>query len=259
MSTFSEEEYSVEAEEVLSTLEEIEQKEAEETQYTEEVWGKAMQRIEEANLFKLLIKDSIFQAGSASPAILSAVNKKIKAFAIRELENLLGIPNQQEKESVQLPFDKEEVMALKVLVSTMLKRSKPVAVETLDKTPKLNQIAVKDTAPKQRRAAFVGSNPEPEPVQAPKITPMRPNQPPRTKKVIGKAPPKGEFAKPSNTRPLPMPKANQVAANLAPGAMVISGDPGIVNQGNSALLSQIVGQLAKSPVHVDTGTVNRFK
>src|ERR1019366_5553150 len=81
------------ADEVLEGIEQEQAEEAQEAEYTENAWNQAMSRIEEANLFKLLIKGSVFQPGSASPTILNSVNKKIRQFAIRELEILLGIRN----------------------------------------------------------------------------------------------------------------------------------------------------------------------
>jgi hypothetical protein len=138
-------EYGNDALEVLESVEEAEQQEAIEMADAEDVLSAAMQRIEEANLFKLLIKGSVFGEGSASPDILNSVNKKIRLFALQQLEELLGIKQKAAEAlpvmQVEIPFDDQQVVALKSLADKVLKRNaSPSPISPEDRQPSLNSV-----------------------------------------------------------------------------------------------------------------------
>jgi hypothetical protein len=146
MRFWNDEEYQGAADEIISaTLEEpTETSEGVEAQANETLnW--AIQKIEEANLFKHLVKQPVFSEGSAEPSILASVNEKIRRFAIEQLEELLGGAKKQEKEVVQvkLPFSENEVFALKTLAGAVLKKTnleEPAAPE--ERVPAINNMTV---------------------------------------------------------------------------------------------------------------------
>jgi hypothetical protein len=184
------------AEEVLSNLnnneddEENQDEEGDSLSTVEDMMSDVEKRIEEANLFKLLISHSFFSQDSARPEVLKSVNKKIKHFAINELELLLGVKTKEPAIKVvpQSQFNAEEVIALKSLASKVLGKPssapavvpaerKPEIVTISAPTPKVNSLptpvliassnkqvkqsptpkAAKSTKPKKQRE-FIDSN-----------------------------------------------------------------------------------------------------
>lgn len=135
MSGWNEEDYAVEdAMEMVESVQEADEQ-------AEASLSEAVKRIEEANLFKLLIKQPVFAEGSASPEILLSVNAKIKQFAVNELNTLLGISKPEPKEQVSKIFDTEEVQALKLLAAKVLKRDPLEALSKAEpRVPTMNSI-----------------------------------------------------------------------------------------------------------------------
>lgn len=99
----------------------------------------ALTRIEEANLFYSLIKTDVF-TNSASETIQRSVNNKIKEFAKKELNRLLGMSRGEEGSSAGSGFSKEESLALKVLAATMLKKD-PSKIGIELKKPTMNTVS----------------------------------------------------------------------------------------------------------------------
>jgi len=146
MKFWNDEEYKDAADEVISAELEEPTETAEEVEaQANETLNWAIQKIEEANLFKHLVKQPVFSEGSAEPSILASVNEKIRKFAIEQLEELLGGSKKQEKEVVQvkLPFSENEVFALKTLAGKVLEKTslkEPLAPE--ERVPSINNMAV---------------------------------------------------------------------------------------------------------------------
>lgn len=79
----------------------------------------ATARIEQGNLYKLLIDNDIFEGVNASPDVLQKVRKEIVQFATMRLEILLGIRKVERRNTVassSVSLDEEEVMLLKGLL-----------------------------------------------------------------------------------------------------------------------------------------------
>jgi len=228
------EEYSGNAGEVIDNLEDgmPADHEVSSEEYAVGVMNSAMQRIEEANLFKTLINQDIFAPNSARPEILNSVNEKIRQFAIKELEQLLGIRNHAEPLVVSSPFDDNEVAGikmllnnftdvevkvLKMLIGKVLKTDVAfVASNTPERKPELNTIKAPTPSINQVR-----TQPVAQPAQAPQKrtapTPQPPAagpQKPRRRKKMGLATPNAQ------TKVKPMPTPDQL--------MQVMGQPGVV-------------------------------
>lgn len=134
---------------------------------TEAKMEEAVLRIEEANLLKLLVSSSIFDPGSARPEIIESVDRKLKAFAIAELQSLLGmgserasaIPDEefdQIRESVSIitQFSPKELQALKILASKVIGHPATPSDEPPPE-PKLNRISQQEpkASPKNKKAS----------------------------------------------------------------------------------------------------------
>jgi hypothetical protein len=132
----------------MSVLDEVQEEHSEVVAHEQaavESLGEAMKRIEEANLWKTLLNTDIFQSGSARPEIVSAINLKLKKFALSNLEKCVGIGGKEEaptvvRQEVKLPFDSEELQALKILAAKVLKRDVTQAVLTQGYTPSVAQV-----------------------------------------------------------------------------------------------------------------------
>ncbi len=226
MSGWNEEDFESEetAESVLEEIEE-EARAAEQVEdQAEEAWLLAMQKIEEANLFKLLIKQPVFTQDSASPRILNAVNNKIKMFAIRELESLLGIKPKDEE--VKSPFSKDETEALRLLASKVLKKDYiPTAqkVEIKPATPSLAPIEQPKYEPSFAEIPQPKLNssfqPPPKKQREPKkITPApipQTSAPTQTKKSVNSVKKAESKNQPGRPKPIPQPNMNQTMMALA--------------------------------------------
>lgn len=106
------------------------------SQNTSAVINAAVKRIEEANLFKMLITSDVFAPGSASPVILEAVNKRIRLFATQQLEELLGMSSPKPTVVSKSDFNAKEVEILKDFVSKIMAKS----ATTTTRVPELQPI-----------------------------------------------------------------------------------------------------------------------
>lgn len=251
--SFDESEYDLESQaaEALTSLASEEAETLAAEQQSEQILHQAVQRIEEANLFKLLITQQVFAPGSANPQILASVNNKIKQFAIRELELLLGIDSGQRVEQVKSPFDEDETQALKILASKVLKRDvKPATV--LDKKAELQPITAM-AAPKQVSPSIAMAQPS--------LARSMANRPTSTQSIPKKVPPKksrpskkNEFAKPMGAIPMAMPTADEYMMKTG----MVTPKPNytaesVIPQGGSTLAS-VINQLTGGNLVHDAGS-----
>lgn len=105
-------------------IQEIEQEQAQalaEENAVEAVLSNAMDRMDEANLWKLFLSQDMIEPGSAPERVAHSVNSQLRQFALNRLEVLLGMnkPKQIEKPM----FDREEIRALRILAAKMNGRS----------------------------------------------------------------------------------------------------------------------------------------
>jgi len=138
---------NAEAVEAQAVLQDVEQSHAESVREDKEVMetlSEAVRRIEEANLWKTLLTLDVFQLGSARPEISESANAKIRKFARENLEICVGIKTReaapkQITQTIKLPFDTEELQALKILAAKVLKRDVTKAVLS-DYSPQVAQV-----------------------------------------------------------------------------------------------------------------------
>lgn len=243
------------AEEILEEIQGEESVEEDDSMNSvEEMMSEAEKRVEEANLFKLLISHSFFAPDSARPEVLASVNKKIKRFAIKELELLLGLKTKETEQKVvqQSPFSPDEVSVLKMLVSKALGKNSPQqAPAPAERKPEIMQIT--QTAPKvnpiEQRA--------PNRAEAALVKKAQPQQAQQKAKAAKKPASKG-FAKPNQqTKVKKMPTADQLLRNglISSTPPVVSAEGGVsskeVNKGKVSM-SNIVNQLTGGQaLHVD--------
>jgi hypothetical protein len=264
MSIFDTNEFDSGAEEVLAEIEQQEAQIVEDQQRADEVLTEAIKRIEEANLWKLLISQDVFETGSARHEILQSANRRIKQFATQNLEILVGIRQEKTEQSVQiqaLPFDKEEIQALKVLLAKILK--KDVAPQNEPPVPTIKRGLAAPTAditevagPQLKR---LQSSVKAQP-QAPQVSKTAPK-----KRQNGKGKLPGGQAKPSSgkIKPTTMNGMALMQAGVIGGkpAMSVSGD-GAAGSGN--LMQQVMNNLLPQggsmvelgTENVDTGDTN---
>lgn len=86
------------------------------------VMYEAQARIEQANLYQTLLTHELFGPGSARQNILEKVQTEVKDFVLVRLEELLGMKSSVKEVAYALPFDDEEVSALKALATKVLRR-----------------------------------------------------------------------------------------------------------------------------------------
>lgn len=109
---------------------------------TAAVMNEAVLRIEQANLYQILLNHNLFAKGSARPEIINKVESEMRAFILSRLEILLGI--KQEKTQVNapteviLPFDNDQLEFLKALADKGLRRNFPMSISK----PSLNPVQV---------------------------------------------------------------------------------------------------------------------
>lgn len=103
--------------------------------------SEAVKRIEEANLLKTLVNADIFAPNSAAPEVLDSVKQRLQAWALNELEILLGMKQPAPKVVAQMKsqFDDEEVMALRKLTAKMLNRDS-ASITLPNREPAIVQI-----------------------------------------------------------------------------------------------------------------------
>lgn len=269
MSSFSEDdgEYASAEESADDILEEIEEQEAEqeaEEEAVDNVLSNAIERIEEANVWKLLISQDVIAPGSASGRVVKSVNSQLKKFGLNRLEILLGMKELQTPKAATLvkpQFDPEEERALRILAAKVLGRSVAAVIVAPDTEPKLNSVPAQEERPEPRLNQAVTQ-------QVPKLNNTKaPSKPAATKpttpqqKVMNKTPKRTkvpEGAKvdqgyalpgPSSIKPKPMPNIQQQMTMYGMGGapqMNITADGSVrgsdVNRGSS-LLSQVIGNL----------------
>lgn len=137
-------ESALNADSVLNSVESEHKQVVEHEQQVVETLSEAMKRIEEANLWKTLLTLDVFQPGSARGEIVNSVNAKVKKFALNNLELCVGIKTEQEKKlevPVKIPFDNDEVTALKVLAAKVLKRDISTAITPQTYKPQVMQVS----------------------------------------------------------------------------------------------------------------------
>ena len=262
------------AEDVLEEMEEQAAEEEAEEDAVDTVLSNAIERIEEANVWKLLISQDVIAPGSASTRVVKSVNSQLKKFGLNRLEILLGMKDLQVEKPVQVQqqFDPDEARALRILAAKVLGRS-IASVITSDSSPKLNTVSVQEERSEPRLQKVSAP-------QQPKLN--RQEAPPKQKTAVERAgnqlkvatktskrtnvpedakADKG-YALPNLTttnKPRPMPNMQQQMAAYGMGAaqpMNISVDRsakgGDTSKGAS-VLSQVIGQLTGGhTIAVDT-------
>lgn len=110
----------------------------------------ATARIEQGNLYKLLIEQDIFDGVNASPDVLNKVRSEIVQFATMRLEILLGLKRveRKQKEASGLQLEPEDILLLKALLEKVKHKEVPSITtgelrgteKTATETPKLKPI-----------------------------------------------------------------------------------------------------------------------
>jgi hypothetical protein len=176
-----------------------------EEEYQTGVMFEAQARIEQANLYQTLLNHDLFGPGSARPNILEKVQSEVKEFVLVRLEELLGMKNSSKEVAVKLPFDEEELSALKALATKVLKRD---TVTTF--TPEVRPVA-------QHQVKMVHQTPPPHKVVLPsnmQVATVKPASKPQAKSQIEKKPTPKPAAK-KNTEPA-KPLTPQELATMTP-------------------------------------------
>jgi hypothetical protein len=254
---------------VLESIEQERNQAAAEEDAVEAVLSNAIDRIEEANVWKLLIAQEVIEQGSATDRVVHSVNSQLKRFALDRLEILLGM---DKPKKIDKPlFDQDQIRALKILAAKVLGRS-VASVIAEESQPKLATQSMETHAAPKLKTVAAAAGPQlrqqSRPVQrtAPaqqQVQQQRPQQPKRRNNgrtaLPGSKADKG-FAVPSgNIQPKTMPTPDQMVAS-AVGVSVpmnIKTDAGINPQqaakGGASLLQSVVSQLTGgNMIHVDS-------
>lgn len=241
--------YQSGAEDVIGNLEEGDpaDQEMDGQQHAANIMNHAMQRIEEANLFKTLINTSIFAPNSARPEILDSVNGKIQQFAVEQLETLLGMRRPKAAAvAAELPFSESEisglkmllgnlteveVRVLKMLIGKVLKTDATfVAQATPERKPEINQIQAPTPQVKQIQAQPAQQQPQRRQPQQTQQQPVAAQQTPRK---AGKRTRMGLTKPNAQTRVKAMPTAEQLIPTMQlPG--VVASKEGVSGQAMQA-------------------------
>lgn len=86
-------------------------------------------RIEQANLYRLLLDSDLFDAGDGSQEAVDIVTDEIRAFATNRLECLMGMRSPEDSfifKSAELPWNDEQVNALTALANKVIAASIPI-------------------------------------------------------------------------------------------------------------------------------------
>jgi hypothetical protein len=257
------------ADQILEDLEEQHAAQEAEEDAVDNVLSNAIERIEEANVWKLLISQDVIEQGSASNRVVRSVNSQLKKFGLNRLEILLGMKTPQVEKPVQIQnqFDQEEAQALRILAAKFMGRSVASVVtnnsqpklasvaEAPVAQPKLNTVNIPKPSPPPPQPKIKESSPAPVPVQK-----SKPNKKVlRTKVPEGAVVDKG-YAVPNGVKPRSMPTADQQMAALggaanAPQMNISLGkgmNPNQAMQGAN-LLNQVISQMAGGHIlHTDT-------
>ena len=164
------------------------------------IMNEALSRIEQASLYQVLLNHNLLSPGSARQEILDKVQNEIKGFVLDRLEILLGMKQNLSPVTVkaELPFDDEEINALKALASRVLRKEPaPVSQPTVSPVSALPSI---------KMAPVI------TPVEAKKVpTPVAPMQ----KKKSAPIPEAKESKKPVK-KPEGNPSMNVDLSNVSP-------------------------------------------
>lgn len=273
---FGQDDENLEGQDPDEVLEEIAQEQAQaeaDEDAVEVVLSNAIDRIEEANVWKLLIAQEVIEPGSATERVVRSVNGQLKRFALDRLELLLGMDKPKKTERPM--FDQDQVRALKIIAAKLLGRS-VASVMAEEPSPKLASVPVQEDRREPRLktvAAPAGpqlrrQQPAQQPVQrtAQKPQQQKPAARPQMQKRGGRtavpAESKGNdkgFALPSgHLRPKMMPSPDQMVAAASGGQtpMNIKVEAGLnpqsAAQGGANLLQQVIGKLTGgNMIHVD--------
>lgn len=186
--------------------------------------NKALLRIQMANVYRFILENGIFDGSeSDNENILNAVEDELYSFATSRLEILMGMKNIEDSNIVigatPLPFDGDEINALKQLAQTVLNRqpSQQLAQPNQNEIP---QPIQQSTRRRRSRATHSAQQPIAQPAQQP----IQPNQgivqqPNATTAMSGvqktaNRPLYAQNASPV-TRPQPMPSQSEIDAKNA--------------------------------------------
>ena len=150
----------------------------------------ALLRIEQANLYQILLNHELISPGSARPEIQEKVQKELKAFVLSQLESLLGMSSGGQYANLRQPvaqpqFTDEEKEALKALAARMLVKKPEVApAQAQQSAPSITPL---QTTPVKPKVAPTVAPVATKPVVAPKAptatkakTPVTVRQPQKT-------------------------------------------------------------------------------
>ena len=116
---------------------------SEDVENSQKLMNEALFKIELANMWKTLITQNIFTENSARKEIVDYANKSVKKFAMKQLEDALGMKKEEPKrEPVQssLLFNQEELYVLKMLIGKVLKQDTVSAMVNVEKKPEIATI-----------------------------------------------------------------------------------------------------------------------
>lgn len=178
---------------------------------------RAVRRIEQANLYLILLNHPLFAPGSARPEIITTVENELKDFILERLEVLLGM--RRAPAAVPLPestsFSKDQVEALSAIANRLIKK------QPVSKTP------TPQIMPVQASPTVMSRQSEPLTTQA---TPGRKKKNKNKPKTIVIRPPTEEegnrgsdgtdYSQKVSTKVKPRPMPNQAELNMINSASV---------------------------------------
>jgi hypothetical protein len=274
-STMSEEEVeqalkSLEQEEEGSEISEEQEEQHQESYYSQEnqeeeeedleadlqVLKDASLRLEQGNLYKMLLKHDLFEGVEADPRAIANVQRELRAFIRERLEILVGLKQDPKlapkKVEVQLPFSDIEIQLLKEFLAKVTGKIeqqdrapslKPVKTER-PIAPKINPVAgnsknIKVVAPQkaqpkpEAKAQQKQAPPKDEPRLQKSPFEMTPEELIEYNKIVSS---KQQGKKAVSTNRLPMPDAQQIHAMYANR---------IQTQGGGGLINAIMAKMGK--------------
>lgn len=90
----------------------------------QDIVNEAMVRLEQAELYKMLIKHDLFEGVDGNPIAKQNVQNELKDYIVERLQILLGIRQEKSRNTsmrVELPFNRMEIEALKDLANKLTK------------------------------------------------------------------------------------------------------------------------------------------
>ena len=82
------------------------------------------EKIEQANLYKALLNEQLFDESSASPEVVRKVTEEVHQFVSQRLQMLVGLIS-PEAVTQPLPFSDRQIAALRILADRILNPAKP--------------------------------------------------------------------------------------------------------------------------------------